>query len=187
MKIRLAIPNIQKDSIVDGEGIRSVIWTQGCPHNCLGCHNPETHNVKGGKLVEIKKILEEIDKLEGQDGITFSGGDPMIQPKQCAEIAKYCQEKGLNVWCYTGYTYEELLEISKVTPTILDFLKQIDILVDGKFILSEKSYDVIFRGSKNQRIIDVKKSLKENKTILAKKYNNKNNNKKGRKNHYMYV
>lgn len=187
MKIRLAVPDIQTDSIVDGEGIRSVIWTQGCPHNCLGCHNPETHSIKRGKLVDIEKLFNKIDKLKGQDGITFSGGDPMMQPAECAILAKYCQDKGLNVWCYTGYLYEELLELSKDVPAILDFLKQIDVLIDGKFILSEKSFDVVFRGSKNQRIIDVKKSLKNNKTVLVKKYDKVEENFKGRKNHYMFV
>ncbi len=187
MKIRLAVPHIQKDSIVDGEGIRSVIWTQGCPHNCLGCHNPETHNVKGGQLVDIDAIKEEIDSLDGQDGITFSGGDPMLQPLECAEIAKYCRTNGLNVWCYTGYLYDDLLKMAENKPDILDFLKQIDVLIDGKFILSQKSFDVIFRGSKNQRIIDVPKSLKKKKVVLVTKYNNEVKNKKGRKNHYMYV
>ena len=187
MKIRLAVPHIQKDSIVDGEGIRSVIWTQGCPHHCPGCHNPETHSLKSGESIDIEKIIAEIDKLEGQDGITFSGGDPMLQPEPCTKIAKHCHKKGFNVWCYTGYKYEELLELSKREVAILDFLKQIDILIDGRFILAKKSYDVIFRGSKNQRIIDVKESLKKNKTVLITKYDKKDKNNKGRKNHYMYV
>lgn len=187
MKIRLAVPDIQKDSIVDGEGIRSVIWTQGCPHNCLGCHNPETHDLRGGFLVDINILFKEIDKLDGQDGVTFSGGDPMMQPVECAVLAKYCQDKGLNVWCYTGYLFEDLLKLSKKIPAILEFLSQIDVLIDGKFILSEKSFDAVFRGSKNQRIIDVRSSLKNGKTVLFKKYDVVDNNKMGRKNHYMFV
>ena len=187
MKIRLALPDIQTDSIVDGEGIRSVIWTQGCPHNCLGCHNPETHSMRGGTLVDIDKLIKKIDKLKGQDGITFSGGDPMMQPDKCAILAKYCQEKGLNVWCYTGFLYEDLLNLSKKVPAVMDFLKQIDVLIDGKFIMSEKSFDTVFRGSKNQRIIDVKKSLKNGKTVLVKKYDNVEINNRGRKNHYIFV
>lgn len=188
MKIRLAIPHIQKDSIVDGEGIRGVIWTQGCPHNCLGCHNPETHDFDSGELVEIEELFDEIDNLDGHDGITFSGGDPMIQPKECAKIAKHCHKKGFNVWCYTGYTYEKLLDMSETLPAIFDFLKQIDVLVDGKFILGEKSFDVIFRGSKNQRLINVPESLKSNSVVLITKYDNEvTNSKKGRKNHYMFV
>ena len=169
MEIRLAA-DLQKDSIVDGEGIRTVIWTQGCPHNCLGCHNPITHDFNGGALVDIEYIKEEIDKLDGQDGITFSGGDPFVQPLACSILAKYAKEKGLNIWCYTGYTFEHLLELSKVKSDIKKFLDQIDVLVDGKFELSKKSYSAIFRGSSNQRIIDVKKSLKTNKTVLIEKY-----------------
>lgn len=170
MKIRLATPEIQKDSIVDGEGIRSVIWTQGCIHNCPGCHNPSTHSFEEGYLLETEEIKEKIKDLESQDGITFSGGDPMEQAEACADIAKYCQELGLNVWCYTGYTFEELLEKMKKNKFVKEFLKNIDVLVDGRFILKEKSYDVIFRGSKNQRLIDVKKSMKAKKAILIEKY-----------------
>ena len=170
MKIRLATPEIQKDSIVDGEGIRSVIWTQGCIHNCPGCHNPFTHSFDEGYLLDVEEVKEKIKELESQDGVTFSGGDPMEQPESCAELAKYCKELGLNVWCYTGYTFEELLEKMKTNKEIKEFLKNVDVLVDGRFILKEKSYDVIFRGSKNQRIIDVKKRLKNKKAILVEKY-----------------
>ncbi|MEE3343003.1 MAG: anaerobic ribonucleoside-triphosphate reductase activating protein [Bacilli bacterium] len=187
MKIRLAVPHIQKDSIVDGEGIRGVIWTQGCPHHCLGCHNPETHDMKGGILVDVDDLKDEIDKLEGHDGITFSGGDPMVQADVCCELARYCHQKGFSVWCYTGYTFEELLKLSKAKKKILEFLKEIDVLIDGKFILSEKSFDVIFRGSKNQRIINVSKSLKTGKTVTFRKFDKKEKNNKGRRNHHMYV
>lgn len=187
MKIRLAIPEIQKDSIVDGEGIRSVIWTQGCLHNCPGCHNPETHSFKEGFLIEVDEIKKQIDELESQDGITFSGGDPIEQSEACAILAKYAKEKGYNIWCYTGYTFEELLERMEYFPKIKLFLENIDVLVDGKFHLPEKSYDVPFRGSKNQRLIDVQKSLLENKTIIIKKHSDSSSNKKGRKNNYMYV
>lgn len=169
MKIRLAA-YLQPDSIVDGEGIRTVIWTQGCPHNCLGCHNPETHDINGGALVDLEEVYEIIDELEGQDGITFSGGDPFMQPKECSLIAKYARSKGYNIWSYTGYTFEQLLTLSEKKPEIFDFLKEIDILVDGKFELSKKNYKAIFRGSYNQRIIDVKASLKNRKAILVEKY-----------------
>lgn len=174
MEIRLA-RNIQTDSIVDGEGIRTVIWTQGCIHNCKGCHNPDTHSFTEGFLIDIDKIKETLNNLEGQTGITFSGGDPMCQPNECAEIAKYAKKIGLNIWCYTGYTYERLLEMSKKEKKYMNFLKNIDVLVDGPFILSQKSFDVKFRGSKNQRIIDVVKSLKENKVIEKEDYDNKKN------------
>ena len=188
MQIRLATNEIQRDSIVDGEGIRSVIWTQGCIHNCPGCHNPETHSFQSGIILDTEDIKKKIDSLEAQDGVTFSGGDPMEQAAACAEIAKYCQEKKLNVRCYTGYTFEQLLSKKEHFPSIESFLQQIDVLVDGKFELNQKSYDVIFRGSKNQRLIDVKNSLKEGKVIL---YNNqetlKKDTKKNGRSRYMYI
>ena len=169
MKIRLAA-YLQSDSIVDGEGIRTVIWTQGCPHHCLGCHNPETWDFDGGALIELEEIYEIIDGLEGQDGITFSGGDPFMQPKECSEIAKYARSKGLNIWAYTGFEYEQLLTLSEKKPEIMDFLKEVDVLVDGRFVLEKKSFSCIFRGSTNQRVIDVKESLKKKKVILVDKY-----------------
>ena len=169
MKIRLAA-YLQPDSIVDGEGIRTVIWTQGCPHHCLGCHNPETWDFDGGALIDLEEVFEAIDLLEGQDGITFSGGDPFMQPEACAQIAKYAKNKGFNIWSYTGYTFEELIELSKKNKAIMDFLKEIEILVDGRFVLSQKSYSCIFRGSSNQRIIDVSESLKQKKPVLSSKY-----------------
>lgn len=184
MQIRLATPEIQKDSIVDGEGIRSVIWTQGCIHNCPGCHNPETHSFKSGYLIDIEDLKSELNELIGQDGITFSGGDPMEQAEACAELAKYCKEKGLNVWCYTGYTFEELLKKSKHIVSIRDFLENIDVLIDGRFIMEEKSYDVVFRGSKNQRLIDVKKTLKAKTVVELEKYNSDS---KKEKKHRLYV
>ena len=186
MKIRLATTELSKDSIVDGEGIRTVIWTQGCPHHCLGCHNPETHDFDAGYLVDIEEIEKNIEILEGQDGITFSGGDPMLQPLPCSEIAKFCHLMDLNVWCYTGYTFEKLLEMSENNSNIMSFLKQIDVLVDGKFIKEEKSFDLKFKGSKNQRIIDVPASLINKKVVLKYEKNQQNIN-RGRKSKYMFV
>ena len=169
MKIRLAA-DLQEDSIVDGEGIRAVIWTQGCAHKCPGCHNPQTHSFDDGYLIDIEKVESMIDDLEGQDGITFSGGDPFYQPEECAELAKYARKKGLNIWCYTGFTYESLIKLSVNDYNIMKFLKEIDVLIDGPFLLEKKSLDAIFRGSTNQRIIDVKRSLKEKKLVLVEKY-----------------
>ena len=169
MKIRLA-RDIQTDSIVDGEGIRTVIWTQGCIHNCKGCHNPDTHSFDDGFLIDVEDVKNNLDVIEGQTGITFSGGDPMCQPDECSEIAKHAKKIGLNVWCYTGYTFERLLEMSKKNKSYMKFLKYIDVLIDGPFILSLKSFDVKFRGSKNQRIIDVVKSLKEGSIVLKDEY-----------------
>jgi len=185
MKIRLATPDLQPDSIVDGEGVRAVIWTQGCKHHCPGCHNPETHSFDDGYLVDVEDIKTKIAALEGQDGITLSGGDPFEQAEACLEIAKYAKGQNLNVWSYTGYTYEKLIEKAKTDKNVLELLKNIDVLVDGPFILREKSYDSKFRGSKNQRLIDVPKSLKEKKVILVDKYYQSNNLNKKRE--FMYI
>lgn len=163
MKIRLAA-DLQSDSIVDGVGIRTVIWTQGCSHNCYGCHNPQTHDFKGGDLVDVDDVIESLESIEGQDGVTFSGGDPMFQAASCKVIAKKVHELNMNVWAYTGFTFEELL--NQGNKDILDFLNEIDVLIDGKFDITKKSLEVEFRGSTNQRLIDVKKSLQENKVIL---------------------
>lgn len=165
MEIRLAA-ELQPDSIVDGEGIRTVIWTQGCPHGCKGCHNPSTHDFDGGALVPVEEIIEELKQLKGQDGITLSGGDPFSQSKACADIAKYAKDLGLNIWCYTGYTFEEILK----NKEHYKLLEQVDVLVDGKFELEFRSLDLQYKGSSNQRIIDVQKSLKEKRIILIEKY-----------------
>lgn len=169
MKIRLAGP-IESDSIVDGEGIRTVIWTQGCIHNCYGCHNPETHSFENGILTDTDEVNKLLDQLTDQDGITLSGGDPMCQVEACLEIARHAKKIGLNVWCYTGYTFEQLLKMSKTKPSILELLQNIDMLVDGKFVLEQKSLEVKFRGSTNQRIVDVKKSLEEHRVVTNPKY-----------------
>ena len=169
MKIRLAA-DLQTDSIVDGQGIRTVIWTQGCSHNCPYCHNPRTHDFKGGELVDLKDVIKRLEQLTGQDGVTFSGGDPMFQPKQCSILAKVIHDLGMNVWAYTGFTFEELIKSGK--PDILDFLSNIDVLIDGRFEIDKKSMDLEFRGSSNQRIIDVPRSLEKRKAVL---YNVNNN------------
>ena len=183
MKIRLAA-DLQPDSIVDGEGIRTVIWTQGCPHKCIGCHNPGTHDFNGGFEVEVNEVIKELKKIKGQDGITLSGGDPVCQSDACIEICKASHEMGLNVWCYTGYTYEKMLTNKKHR----ELLNYIDILVDGKFILEEKSLDIYFKGSRNQRIIDVVKSLKEEQVVLVEKYQeNKEYISEYKKPDYMFI
>ncbi len=164
--IRLAA-DLQTDSIVDGPGLRTVLWTQGCSHNCKGCQNPQTHDFNGGGLVPIDMVLEAIDELEYQTGFTFSGGDPMFQPEACNIIAEYVKKKGMDIWVYTGFTFEELMELSKTKPIYKEFLKNIDVLVDGRFILEERDLSLLFRGSRNQRLIDVQKTLQNNKITLV--------------------
>lgn len=161
MKIRLSSP-IVTDSVVDGRGLRTVIWCQGCPHGCMGCHNPDTHGSMGGFEYSIDELVQEVLAVQMQSGVTFSGGDPMMQAASCVSIANRLKESGTNIWCYTGFTFEELLN----KPDCLEFLQYIDVLVDGKFDLALKSYELLFKGSANQRIIDVPESLKQNKVIL---------------------
>ena len=186
MKIRLATPDIQADSVVDGEGIRAVIWTQGCPHHCQGCHNPETHDFNAGYLVDVDTIKEQIKNLTFHTGITLSGGDPLMQVEACLDIARFTKDLGLDIWCYTGFTFEELIIASKTKPIIKDFLNTIDVLVDGKFKLEEKTYDSVFRGSKNQRIIDTKKSLAKDKLVELSKYK-KSESLEIHREHHLYI
>ena len=167
--IRLAA-DLQSDSIVDGPGLRAVLWTQGCAHHCKGCQNPQTWDFEGGGLVPIDAVLEAIDELEYQTGLTFSGGDPMYQAEACNEIAEYARSKGLNIWVYTGFTFEEIMLMAEKKPIYREFLEKIDVLVDGRFRLEERDLSLLFRGSRNQRLIDVKKTLKSGKVTLLNEY-----------------
>ncbi|WP_434797802.1 anaerobic ribonucleoside-triphosphate reductase activating protein [Terrisporobacter vanillatitrophus] len=170
MKLRLA-SQLTYDSIVDGPGLRMVIWTQGCIHHCYKCHNPQTHKLEGGIIVDTDYVIEEIKKLKLHRGITLSGGEPFLQPKALSLIAKYAQLESLDVWCYTGFEFEYL--ISKNNPLYMynkTLLQYIDILVDGKFVYEKKDIGLKFRGSSNQRIIDVKSSLKINEIVLKEEY-----------------
>ncbi len=167
--IRLAA-DLQTDSIVDGPGLRAVIWTQGCAHHCKGCQNPQTWDFNGGGLVPIEMVKDAIDELEYHTGLTFSGGDPMFQAEACNEIAEYARSKGLNIWVYTGFTFEELMKMSETNPIYLEFMKKIDVLVDGRFKLEERDLSLLFRGSRNQRLIDMKKTLSSGKVTLLNEY-----------------
>lgn len=172
MQIRLAY-KIDNESIVDGPGIRSVIWTQGCSHNCKGCHNPETHSFSDGFLMDTKDVIKEIKNNISIDGVTFSGGDPMFQVDACLEIARDLKKMNLNIWCYTGFTFENLIKMSETNNAYLEFLNTLDVLVDGKFVLEKRQISLLYKGSTNQRVIDVQRSLKEKRVILSEKYNNK--------------
>ena len=170
MKIRVS-SDITFDSIVAGPGLRMVIWTQGCMHNCIGCDNPQTHSLCGGYEVDTKDIINTIKDLKLQKGITLSGGEPFLQAEALEEIAKEAKKYKLDVWSYTGFTFEELLD--KNNPHYLKNIKllnQIDVLVDGKFIENKKDIGLRFRGSSNQRIIDVQKSLKYKTLFLKEEY-----------------
>lgn len=162
MKIRLS--GICYNSLVNGEGMRRVLFTQGCKHNCKGCFNKETHLFNGGTEHDCDDIISDTLSDIMIKGVTFSGGDPFEQALECSYIAKELKRKGLNLWSYSGYTFEELLSSDK--EGVKDFLSQLDVLVDGKFEEDLKRDGLRFRGSSNQRIIDVQNSLIENKVVL---------------------
>ena len=159
----LRIAGAIKESIVDGPGMRFTLFTQGCCHGCKGCHNPQTHDVNGGYEIEAERIIESFKKNPILAGITFSGGEPIMQAGKLIPIAEEIVKMGKNCWIYSGYTYEELI---KMDEDVLKLLSLCDVLVDGPFILEQKDLTLLFRGSKNQRLIDLKKSMEENKVVL---------------------
>ncbi|MBQ8599173.1 MAG: anaerobic ribonucleoside-triphosphate reductase activating protein [Oscillospiraceae bacterium] len=161
----IRVSGVIPESIVDGPGIRYSLFVQGCPHHCPGCHNPQTHPFEGGTLRSVEEIVEEVKENPLISGVTFSGGEPMCQAKGLAELAKQLRAIGKNIICYTGYTYEQLL--SEQDPDRMELLKQCRYLIDGPFLLEEKSLMIKFRGSRNQRIIDVQTSLKAGQATEA--------------------
>ena len=152
----LNLSGIVSDSIVDGPGIRTTIFSQGCPHRCPGCHNPETWDFGCGTDMEVERLVEIVRSNPLCRGVTFSGGEPFAQAAGFARLAKLLKQKGYEVASYTGYTFEQLLKGNVAQRQLLE---SIDVLIDGPFLLAEKSLEVPFRGSRNQRILDVPKSL----------------------------
>ena len=169
--IRLSGP-IEHDSIVNGPGLRAVVWTQGCPNHCPGCQNPETWDFESGVLVDLEEVKAELASLKGQTGLTFCGGEPFVQPAACLEIAQFAHEKlGWNVWSFSGFTYEQIKDFAtgksdrlgsefvnyapdpSLREATLAFLNELDALIDGPFILKERDLTLKFRGSRNQRIL----------------------------------
>lgn len=163
----IRLSGIAYESLVNGPGLRRVLFAQGCKHNCKGCFNPDTHDFSGGSLIDIDEIVEDILNNPMLKGVTFSGGDPWEQADKFAYIAKKLRAEGLNIWSYTGYTFEYILEHKDEVKGWNDLLCNIDVLVDGKFEEDKKEEGLRFRGSSNQRIIDVKKSLDTGNIILC--------------------
>lgn len=151
------------DSIVDGPGFRLAVFTQGCPHNCEGCHNPESHDFASGYIMDTAEIIRTMRDNPLLDGITLTGGDPFCQSEACLEIAKAAHSDGLSVWAYSGWTFEELC----ADPVKLALVRETDIIVDGPFILAQRTLNKKFMGSKNQRAVDVRRSLEEGHVVEA--------------------
>ena len=162
MNIRIA--GTVNDSIVDGPGLRFAVFTQGCIHGCEGCHNPQTHDFSGGVEADTDEIAENFKKNSLLDGITLTGGEPFCQSVPCTFLASAAHENGLNVVTYTGYLFEELLLSSD--PGIKNLLFCTDILIDGKFEKSKQSYSLAYKGSSNQRIIDVAESINTGQIVI---------------------
>ncbi len=158
----LELAAIVTDSIVDGPGIRTCIFCQGCPHHCEGCHNPETWEFGTGTPMDEEQVLEIVKSNPLCRGVTFSGGEPFAQAEGFAELAVLLKEAGYEVASYTGYTFEQLLRGTKAQQ---ELLKSLDVLIDGPFVLAQRSLQLAFRGSRNQRILDVPKSLAANAPV----------------------
>lgn len=156
--MKLYLAGVVEDSIVDGPGVRYTIFSQGCAHNCPGCHNPQTHPfVSGGYLEEVDTVVRAVQANPLIKGVTFSGGDPLYQSQAFTELAEKLKALGYDIWVYTGFLWEEV----RGNP----LMKFIDVLVDGPFIEERKTLELRYRGSRNQRLIDVPKSLREGRTV----------------------
>ncbi len=164
----LRIAGVIRESIVDGPGIRFVVFSQGCPHRCPGCHNPRTHDFEGGYLCSSEKILEAVAANPLVSGVTFSGGEPFCQPEAFYQLALGIRKINpeLDILSFTGYTLEELQEKKKDVPAVGSLLEQLDYLIDGPFLEDQKDLSIPFRGSRNQRFIDLKASAERGEIIL---------------------
>lgn len=163
----ISILDIMEDTTVDGPGLRTTIYCAGCPNCCPGCHNPQSWDITNGRMVDVEDILDVVLSDPFAD-VTFSGGDPMFQPEPFTELARAIKERSCkNIWCYTGYVFEQLL----ANPRQRALLEWVDVLVDGRYIEALNDDGLRFRGSGNQRIIDVARSLQMGTAVLLEEYN----------------
>jgi len=162
----LRIAGIMRESIVDGPGIRFAVFCQGCPHDCPDCHNPETHDFNGGTEVSIEKILKAIDENPMLKGVTFSGGEPTCQAEGFLTLAKAVKARGLDITVFSGYTYEQLMQRAEEEPALARLLELTDLLIDGPFVKTKKDLTLQFRGSSNQRLIDMNATRKVGQIVL---------------------
>ena len=168
----IRVASITPESTVDGEGWRYVIFTQGCNHNCKGCHNPQTHSFDGGYLMNTDDILKEVMDNPLLDGITLSGGDPFFQAKELLELVRELKKNCYSIWAYTGFVFDKFLDFiankdtdKRINKDMIELLNYIDVVVDGPFIESKKTFTCEYRGSSNQRLVDVRESL-DKKTVV---------------------
>ena len=162
MKLRIA--GVVGDSIVDGPGLRLTVFTQGCPHRCPGCHNPQTHDFAGGYDAEVEELFEQYRENPLLRGVPLSGGEPFCQPEPLAELARLVHGAGGDVFCYTGYTYEQLLGLDD--PAVAALLREVDVLIDGPYLEAQRDLTLLFRGSANQRLLDLPRTRAEGRPAL---------------------
>lgn len=160
----MKIYGLVQDSIVDGPGFRFVCFTQGCPHHCPGCHNPDSHDPHSGTEMTTDDVLAQMLSNPLTDGLTLSGGEPFMQAEDCLTLARAAHAKGLNVWSYSGWTFEHLLHNG--TDAQKSLLRELDVLVDGPYVQEERSLTLNWRGSRNQRVIDVQATLASGEIVL---------------------
>ena len=151
----LRLSGVISESIVDGPGFRYVVFTQGCPHGCPGCHNPQTHDFNGGTLIDPLTLLPEIDENPLLAGVTFSGGEPFVQPEALLPLAREIKARGLHLLIFSGYTYEQLTELATARSAVGDLLRLCDTLIDGPYMEEQRDLTLQFRGSANQRILQL--------------------------------
>jgi len=159
----MRIAGMKHDSTLYGPGQRFVVFLQGCEHKCPGCYNPNAQDTGGGVDFPDEELLEQMLSNPLTDGLSFSGGEPFSQAKNCTALARAARKAGLNVWCWTGYTFEALLSGSDAQR---ELLQEIDVLIDGPFVLEEWTQELPWRSSRNQRLIHVQKSLVQGTAIL---------------------
>ncbi len=150
------LSGIANDSIVDGPGLRLAVFFQGCPYDCPGCHNPHTHDPLGGKEADTEDVIRMMDANPLLDGLTLTGGEPLMQPQAALTLAQAAKARGLNVWLYTGSTYEVIMGSPDADTQAL--LALCDVLVDGPYVQAQRSLELQYRGSRNQRVIDMVKT-----------------------------
>ena len=151
----LRLSGVISESIVDGPGFRYVVFTQGCPHGCPGCHNPQTHDFNGGTLIDPLTLLPEIDENPLLAGVTFSGGEPFCQPEALLPLAREIKARGLHLLIFSGYTYEQLQTMAASSEATAQLLRLCDTLIDGPYIEEQRDLTLQFRGSANQRILQL--------------------------------
>jgi len=158
----LRLAGVVPESITDGPGFRFTVFTQGCPHHCPGCHNPQTHDFSGGEEKNVEDLLQQMRKNPLLSGVTLSGGEPFCQAQQLLPLAQAVKADGLELAAYSGYTFEQLVEQG---GDMLRLLQLCDVLIDGPFLLEQRSLSLRFRGSRNQRLLDVAESLRQGKAV----------------------